>query len=529
MELTSVRQVSLDCGISRRMLCYYEEIGLIKSSRKNDSVYRIYDEDAIKRLRQIIVLRKLQIPVKQIKDILNNQNAVKIIEIFNQNIGELDERITALSTVRSILARFVDELKEKADIHLKLDLSNDKSMLAVVSALPFSENKIKENVSMDELNRASEHLRKQAEKSVRVVYRPPATMVEIKGDFGDMPQDDGNHGNFMELAKKFIEETDLFQIKADMRVFVVRDSNDWHNDNIDQDRAWITIPDDMEVPPPYKKFQYSGGLYATAANPNVSLWGWVEDSENYEWDDLYSKRSYGWECYNPFNIYGLPDYDSENDWDCSYVTELLPVKKVKKLSDDEKKRIHSELDGVIPRGERVEIDLVSMILEKRDDGEICELNYPNGLLELKYDGHQGIRMKTAQQFNAPIKIDLRVKTENLFFGFGEQTMQIYVHLYGMEIKAFDATNGGNRFHSAKKSGEMPVGEFMDIEFFLNRENAAIRVNGELWHYSSDYGYIEALKGNPEYSVGAFYVATDGGYTLTVQSLRATEIYPKKGE
>ena len=66
MELKTIRQVSLDYGISRQMLCYYEEIGLLKSSRKDDYAYRVYDEDAVKRLQQIIILRKLQIPMKQI-------------------------------------------------------------------------------------------------------------------------------------------------------------------------------------------------------------------------------------------------------------------------------------------------------------------------------------------------------------------------------------------------------------------------------------------------------------------------------
>ena len=160
MELISIKQVSLDYGISRRMLCYYEQIGLIKSSRINDSAYRLYNEEAIKQLQQIIILRKLQIPMKQIKDILNNPTAVAVIEIFKQNINELDEQITALSTVKSILARFIDELQTKTDVHLKPDLLTDKTMLTLVSTLPFSENKIKENISMEELNKASETLSK---------------------------------------------------------------------------------------------------------------------------------------------------------------------------------------------------------------------------------------------------------------------------------------------------------------------------------------------------------------------------------
>jgi len=178
MELQTIRQVLSDFGISRRTLCYYEEIGLLKSSRKDDYAYRVYEESEIKRLQQIILLRKLQIPMKQIKDILNNQNAVEVIEIFNQNISELDEKITALSAIRSILTRFVEELQEKADVHLKLDLLNDKTMLAVVNALAFSENKVKEKVSMDELNQASEMLSKLAEKKDNESIGPVETPIK---------------------------------------------------------------------------------------------------------------------------------------------------------------------------------------------------------------------------------------------------------------------------------------------------------------------------------------------------------------
>ena len=177
MELKTISQVSLDHGVSRRMLCYYEEIGLIKSSRREDYAYRVYDADTIKRLQQIIILRKLQIPMKQIKDILKNQDAVAVIEIFKQNIGELDEEITALSTLRSILTRFVDELQEKVDVRLKLDLLTDKTMITLVDSLSFAKHKIKEKVSMDELNKVSETLNKLEDKDVRIVYIPPMTVA----------------------------------------------------------------------------------------------------------------------------------------------------------------------------------------------------------------------------------------------------------------------------------------------------------------------------------------------------------------
>jgi DNA-binding transcriptional MerR regulator len=212
-DLKTIRQISLDYGISRRMLCYYEEIGLIKSSRKDGYAYRVYDENAIQRLQQIIILRKLQIPVKQIKDILNNQNAIEVIEIFKQNISKLDEEITALSTLKSILIRFVDELQEKVDVYLKLELLNDKTMLAFVSTLSLSENKIKENISVEELNKVNENLNKLTDKDVRIVYLPPMTVAAAYS------AGEGCEGKANVMITEFVKESGLLKIKPDGRSF----------------------------------------------------------------------------------------------------------------------------------------------------------------------------------------------------------------------------------------------------------------------------------------------------------------------
>ena len=111
-QLQTVSAVSKNLGISNRMLRYYEQIGLIQSQRMEGYAYRVYDEQAIRRLRQIIVMRKLRVPVKQICDILSNNAASDVIEVFERNIGELDEEITAMATIRSILQNLVRELRE---------------------------------------------------------------------------------------------------------------------------------------------------------------------------------------------------------------------------------------------------------------------------------------------------------------------------------------------------------------------------------------------------------------------------------
>ncbi len=332
MELKTIRQVSLDYGVSRRMLCYYEEIGLIKSSRKDDYAYRVYDENAIQRLQQIIILRKLQIPVKQIKDILNNQNAVEIIEIFRQKISELDEEMTALSTLKSILMRFVDELKEKADVDLKLELLNNKTMLAIVSTLSFPENKIKEKVSMEELNKANENLNKLADRDVRIVYLPPMTVAAAYAT-GENCESKANV-----MIAQFVKESGLLNIKPDARSFGF-DCSKGTTAVGEPSRVyevWVSIPNDIEVPAPLLKRTFDGGLYAAHVLRTWDFqdWGllkeWVNASDKYDndwdsprWTSLETVAGQGFE--ETLNFYNFTTNGSEKD--DLQLDLLFPIKR----------------------------------------------------------------------------------------------------------------------------------------------------------------------------------------------------------
>lgn len=70
-ELIKISEVSLKYDISTRALRYYEDKGLIDSIRTEDYAYRLYDDIAIKRIEQILVLRKLNISIKDIKNIFS--------------------------------------------------------------------------------------------------------------------------------------------------------------------------------------------------------------------------------------------------------------------------------------------------------------------------------------------------------------------------------------------------------------------------------------------------------------------------
>ena len=322
MELRTISQVSKEFGISTRMLRYYEQIGLIESLHKEDYAYRIYDDVAQKRLQLIIILRKLRIPVKEIRNIIENQEAAYIIEIFRKNINEMTNEINALSTIQSLLNQLIIELREKAAVNLKINLLNEQSTLSVINALSLTNNQIKETTAIDDLNDAYRNLKKA--QDVRIVNLLPSTVASMHC-ISNTPENDAEAG-----ICKFIDSVNLYNIKPDAKLL------GFNNPNPDETgyhgyEMWITIPDNMDVPSPLKKKFFPGGLYgAYTSNPiNFDDWNfvfnWIENNDDYEYDarEPFAMGGNMEDHYNFHNQYNL----SQKRAKIAHIDFLIPIKE----------------------------------------------------------------------------------------------------------------------------------------------------------------------------------------------------------
>ena len=70
--MMTVKEISEITGISIRTLHYYDQIGLFKPTDKSEAGYRLYDDNALKQLQQILFFREFDIPLKEIKSVMEN-------------------------------------------------------------------------------------------------------------------------------------------------------------------------------------------------------------------------------------------------------------------------------------------------------------------------------------------------------------------------------------------------------------------------------------------------------------------------
>ncbi|MEK3889134.1 MerR family transcriptional regulator [Bacillus sp. FSL K6-3431] len=67
-----VKEVANLVGISVRTLHHYDEIGLLIPQETTESGYRIYSEDNLETLQQILFFKELGFPLKKIKEVINS-------------------------------------------------------------------------------------------------------------------------------------------------------------------------------------------------------------------------------------------------------------------------------------------------------------------------------------------------------------------------------------------------------------------------------------------------------------------------
>lgn len=82
--MKTVKDVSEITGISIRTLRYYDEIGLLKPTKLTEAGYRLYDNKAVEKLQEIMFFRELEIPLIDIKKIMDNPNYDKEQALLTQ-------------------------------------------------------------------------------------------------------------------------------------------------------------------------------------------------------------------------------------------------------------------------------------------------------------------------------------------------------------------------------------------------------------------------------------------------------------
>ena len=101
--MKTVKDVSQITGVSIRTLRYYDEIGLLKPTELTEAGYRLYDNKALEKLQEIMFFRELEIPLMDIKKIMDNPNYDKEQALLAQK-SLLEQKRNRLNGIIGLIA-----------------------------------------------------------------------------------------------------------------------------------------------------------------------------------------------------------------------------------------------------------------------------------------------------------------------------------------------------------------------------------------------------------------------------------------
>ncbi len=106
----TVKQLAELAGVTPRTLRYYDEIGILKPSRLGDNGYRLYGEDALLMLQQILLYRDLGLTLDEIKKIVL-QPGFNIVAALENHLIRLHQRRAQLDTLIATVGNTLDMIK----------------------------------------------------------------------------------------------------------------------------------------------------------------------------------------------------------------------------------------------------------------------------------------------------------------------------------------------------------------------------------------------------------------------------------
>lgn len=133
MEYT-IKKLAEIAGVSARTLRYYDEIGLLKPCRINSSGYRIYGQNEVDLLQQILFYKSMDMKLEEIQNLISkpNFNIEKALkEHYQKLISRRNQLNQLILTVEKTLAYNKGEIemsnKEKFEGFKKEKLAENES------------------------------------------------------------------------------------------------------------------------------------------------------------------------------------------------------------------------------------------------------------------------------------------------------------------------------------------------------------------------------------------------------------------
>jgi len=313
--------------ISHRTLRHWEKVGLVESIR-GENEYRYYDEGGERRIKEILILRKFDVGIKDIESIFSSDDVKVIIGILKEHLADVDHKVQTMHLISISIAELIHSLESQSTLGEIMDVlaesasGEKRSATEALAAVKKEEMTLSDEISQD--------------KEMRVVNLPRMVVASIAMS-GENPEDKCWRETLTLIEKHRLDQEACFRSLG----------HGYH----DEDgkyvyELWTAVPRDFHVPHPFARKDFCGGLFAALPThlDNIGeawpdLHDLVVQSGIYEHDADPSRDMCLEECLDIVSFHDPRSKDADRQLDL-----LLPIRRVdKKVDGGAGKRIKAEV------------------------------------------------------------------------------------------------------------------------------------------------------------------------------------------
>ncbi|MDF2859257.1 MAG: putative transcriptional regulator [Neobacillus sp.] len=473
-------------GVTSKTLRYYERVGLLDAKRADNNNYRYYDDAEVERMKQIMILRKMQISIKEIIRIYENEDMSTVVEVFVNRINVINDEIGALSELKRITNEF-----------LQVMLQNGVTKISTLPILYEQMEKQLETlekrktINYMELSELSDKLVKPVEPSIlplpsmRVLSSVRKDGITDPDGFWRWVQEKG-----IPQGEPGRHERFEFQTEAG-DVFILQVSDDFVNDSV------------------YSDYIFGGGLFAVV---NVYLDEDIAGRFRTLIKDFDSNKYYQIDYRSDGSLrHGamLEDLISPDD-QRELVALLIPVKK--RMADpglfDQPEEVHgitvAEIEAANPTLWEANVELA----------KLTQTHMNNSYFHINEDGEAeyiGWIIRAVLNTNVLVKLPFRVDIEFRLSGEGRTGIVFYHsedtgYLTGHIGKRGFGVNMGNdneqmiqaiHFHQPifgdgyyfPGRGAIKKDDLNRLTWIVGEKHLAVIINGEIRYCGENFPYM----------------------------------------
>lgn len=248
-KLYKIGDLSQKLDITTRTLRYYEEIGLIQSTRKSDSKYRHYDEVAILKINRILLLRRLSFSIKKIQKIFLVEGTNNMMPIFTNKLRELKSELVGQESLIYAVEKLIDAINKNKNKN-EISISTLESIYELEK-----EGTKKTSIQSNDIKGITNN---KILGEIRVLRLRPMKVAYYRV-ISDQPENDA-----WNVMNPWIKENKLNELFT-TRYMGFNNPNPTPDSNTYGYEVWITVTDNVTGNDEIGIKEFEGGLYAVAS------------------------------------------------------------------------------------------------------------------------------------------------------------------------------------------------------------------------------------------------------------------------